>query len=74
MPLERIIGSQLFAHLNADAWQKISGVFNDSLGDVVKHECGLRRGDGSVIPTNLTANRLPQQGPEYNVFGSYRFE
>ena len=62
VPLERVIGSQLVTHLNAEAWQKISEVFDDSLGDVVKHECGLRREDGSVIPTHLTANRLPQQG------------
>jgi PAS domain S-box-containing protein len=61
LPLERVIGSQLLTHLNAEAWQKISSVFNDGPDDVVKHECALQRADGSTIPTNLTANRLPQQ-------------
>ena len=61
LPLERVIGSQLTSYLNADAWRKISGVFNDGRDDVVKHECALQRADGSTIPSNLTANRLPQQ-------------
>ena len=61
LPLERVIGSQLTSHLNAEAWRKISGVFSDGLDDVVKHECALQRADGSTIPSNLTANRLPQQ-------------
>jgi PAS domain S-box-containing protein len=61
VPLERVIGSQLTSHLNAEAWRKISGVLKDGLNDVVKHECALQRADGSTIPANLTANRLPQQ-------------
>lgn len=61
LPLERVIGSQLSAHLDAEAWRKISGVLNDRVEDVVKHECALKRANGSTIPANLTANRLPQQ-------------
>jgi PAS domain S-box-containing protein len=61
LPLERVIGSQLINHLSADVWQKISSVLKDGSDDVIKHECALQRADGSTIPTNLTANRLPQQ-------------
>ena len=61
LPLERVIGSQLTSHLNVEAWQKISNIFNDGSDDVVKYECALQRADGSTVPTNLTANRLPQQ-------------
>ena len=60
VPLERVIGSQLTSHLNAEAWRKISGVLSDVPDDVVKHECALQRADGGTIPANLTANRLPQ--------------
>ena len=59
-PLERVIGSQLLNHLSAEAWRKISQVF-EGRHDVVKHECPLLRGDGSTIPITLTANRLSQQ-------------
>jgi PAS domain S-box-containing protein len=61
LPLERVIGSQLTSYLDTEAWRKISSIFNDSLEDVVKHECALQRADDSTVPANLTANRLPQQ-------------
>ena len=60
LPLERVIGSQLLEHLEKEAWNKISGIFA-SKEEVVKHECALRRGDGSEFPVNLTGNRLPLQ-------------
>ena len=60
LPLERVIGSQLPAYLNEEAWRKISGVFNDG-EDAVKHEGALQCADGGTIPANLTANRLPQE-------------
>jgi PAS domain S-box-containing protein len=61
LPLERVIGSQLLTYLKAEAWQKISGIFNGK-EDVVKHECVLQRENGGMLPVNLTANRLPQEG------------
>jgi len=60
LPLERVIGSQLLEHLEAEAWRKVSSIFTGNEA-VVKHEGTLQRNDGSKLPINLTANRLPLQ-------------
>jgi PAS domain S-box-containing protein len=59
LPLERVIGTQLLNYLNAEAWEKISGIFSGAK-DVVKNESVLQLPNGDALPINLTANRLSQ--------------
>ncbi|HEY1662682.1 MAG TPA: ATP-binding protein [Verrucomicrobiae bacterium] len=60
IPLERMISSQILDHLSPEAWEKISRVFNAN-DEVVKDESVLQRADGSALPVNLTASRLPME-------------
>lgn len=60
MPLERVIGSHAADHLPESAVTVISSVIRDG-HDVVKHECQLQCGEGSVLPVHLAASVLPQE-------------
>ena len=62
-PLERVISSKISSHLNGEAWETISRVFGQEHG-VVKHQGALRCRDGSELPVNLTASRLPLEGKD----------
>jgi PAS domain S-box-containing protein len=62
-PLERVISSKISSHLNGEAWETISRVFSQEHG-VVKHQGALRCRDGSELPVNLTASRLPLEGKD----------
>ena len=63
LPLERVISSKITSYLNREAWEGISGLFHDGDG-VVKREAGLLCSDGTQLPVNLTANRLPIEDRE----------
>jgi PAS domain S-box-containing protein len=63
-PLERVISSSLPHHLNPEAWHKLGDVFAHGT-EVVKYETTLAPADPAAParPVNLTASRLPLEGP-----------
>jgi PAS domain S-box-containing protein len=63
LPLERVISSKIISYLNRDAWKGISQVFDQGDG-VAKYESTLRSSNGTELPVNLTANRLPIEDQE----------
>ncbi len=58
MPLERVISSEIMEHLAVETWEKLTALFGGA-EKVVKHETSLLRADGSHLPIQLTASRLP---------------
>ena len=60
-PLERVISAGMANHFVATAWERLSTVFTEHRG-VVKQECLLQCKDGTTLPFNLTASRLPALG------------
>ncbi len=60
-PLEKVISSQILHYVPEAAWQELEQIFHRDGHEAVKYECQLQHHDGTSLPVNLTASRLPME-------------
>ena len=63
LPLEKVIGTDLRAHLSPVAWAALARVSNGR-GETAKLEDVLQRADAGTLPVMLTASPLPLEGQD----------